>query len=58
MRACADDFLATLSEGVVLGVNKVVTQLSFGVTQQHKVSGGNGHFATISQCHIQTLDGS
>ena len=37
---CADKFLATVTEGVVHAVYKVVTRSSFGVTQQHKVSGG------------------
>ena len=30
--ACADEFLVTVTEGVVHGVYKVVTRLSFGVT--------------------------
>ena len=31
MRACTDEFLATVIEGVVHGVYEVVSQLSFGV---------------------------
>ena len=31
MRACADEFLAMVTEGVIHGVYKVVTQSSFGV---------------------------
>ena len=43
--ACTDEFkhvemnfFVTVTEGVVHGVYKVVTQSSFGVTQQHKVT--------------------
>ena len=43
-QACTDKFLATVSEGVVCGVYKVVTWLSFGVTRGHKVSGGKWTF--------------
>ena len=44
-----------VTEGVVHGVYKVVTQSSFGVTRarQHKVSGGIGCFAT-SFCPMAT----
>ena len=45
MRACADEFLATVTEGVVHGVYKVVTRLSFGIIWQHKVSGGKWMFS-------------
>ena len=38
MRACSDEFLATVTEGVVHGVYKVVTRLSFSVTRWHEVS--------------------
>ena len=38
MRACADQFLPKVTESVVHSVYKVVTRLSFGVTQRHKVS--------------------
>ena len=48
MRACTDEFLAMVSEGVVNGVYNVVTWSSFSVTQRHKVSGGTGRFATVS----------
>ena len=30
IQVCADEFLATVTEGVVHGVNKVVTRSSFG----------------------------
>ena len=43
--AYADELFAT--EGVVHGVYKDVTQLSFVVTQRHKVSGGIRYFATV-----------
>ena len=45
MRACTDEFLATVTEGVY----KVVAQTSFGVTQQHKASGDKWMF-----CHCIT----
>ena len=38
--ACADEFLATVTERVVHSVHKVVTRSSFGVIWRHKVSGG------------------
>ena len=31
MQACVDEFLAMVTEGVVHGVYKVVTRLSFGL---------------------------
>ena len=40
MLACADEFLATVTEGVY----KVVTQSYFGVTRQHKESGGKSAY--------------
>ena len=43
-RACTDKFLATVTEGVVHGVYKVVTRLSFCVICSHKVSGGKWTF--------------
>ena len=46
MRICADEFLATVSEGVDYGVHKVVTRSTFGVTRQHKGSGGKWTFRT------------
>ena len=52
MRACKDEFLATVTRGVAHSVYMVVTQFSFGVTWQHKVRGVNGCFATVSQDHI------
>ena len=36
--ACVDEFLTTVTIGVVHGVCKVVIRSSFGVIQQHKVS--------------------
>ena len=39
-RACTDKFLVMVTEGMVNGVYKVVTQLSFSATRRHKVSGG------------------
>ena len=39
-RACTDEFLAMVTEGVVHSVCKVVTRLSFGAIRQHKASGG------------------
>ena len=44
MLACTDEFLVTVTEGVVHSVYNVVTWLSFGVTQQHKVSGDQWTF--------------
>ena len=40
MQACSDEFLATVTEGVVHGVYKVVIQSSSRVIRQHKVNGG------------------
>ena len=39
MQACADEFLATVTDGVVHGVYEVVTPLSFGVIGRHMASG-------------------
>ena len=36
--ACTDEFLSRVTEGIVHGVHKVVTQSYFSVTHQHKVS--------------------
>ena len=44
MRACTDEFLSTVTEGVVHGVYKVVAQPSFGITLKHKASGGKWAF--------------
>ena len=57
-RASADQFFATVTEGVVHSVDYVVTPSSFSVTQQHKVNGSNRCFATVSQSCIWTLDDS
>ena len=51
-RASADQFFATVTEGVVHSVDYVVTPSSVSVTQQHKVNGSNGRFATVSQSCI------
>ena len=51
---CTDEFFATVTEGVVYGVYKLVTRLYFCVTRRHKVSGGIGCFATVSQGRIPT----
>ena len=52
MQACADGFLATLTEGVVHGEYKVVTRSSFSVTQRHKVSGGKWTFRSHSRSKL------
>ena len=44
MQACADEFIATITEGVVIGVYNVMTWSSFDVIRQHKVSGGTWMF--------------
>ena len=54
MRACTDEFLATVTEGVVQSVYKVVTRSSFSVTWPHKVSGGKWMFHTL--CHNFTYE--
>ena len=43
-----DEFLGTVTKGIVHGVYKVVTWFCFSVTQQHKVLGGIGHYTTKS----------
>ena len=48
-RACAYEFLNTVTEGVVHSVHKVVIRSSFGVMWQHKASGGTWTF-----CHCDT----
>ena len=53
MQECADEFLATVSKGVVHGVYKVVI-----VILRCKVNGGIGRFGTVSQYCIQPTDGS
>ena len=39
MQACIDEFLAMVTEGVVHGVCKVVTPLTFSIIWQHEASG-------------------
>ena len=39
MRACTEDFLAKVTEGVVHGVYKVMTRSSFSVIQRQQESG-------------------
>ena len=49
------NFLGTVTEGVLNRVPrciKVVIRSYFGVIQRHKVSGGTGCFATVSQVRI------
>ena len=43
-RACTDEFLAMVTEGVVHSVYKVVTWWSFGVIWQEKANGGKWMF--------------
>ena len=43
-RACAYEFLTSVTKGVVHGVHKVVIWSSFGVIGKQKVSQGIGHF--------------
>ena len=50
--------MSMVTEGVVLGIYKVVTRSCFGVTQQHKVIVDTGRFATVSQVRIRTSNGS
>ena len=57
-RASTNEFLVTVTEGVVGGVYNIGTRLSFGVTRRHKASGGNCMFAIVSQGDIRTSDGS
>ena len=49
MQACADEFLAMVTEGVIHGVCKVVTPWSFSIIRQHKASGCKWMF-----CHCVT----
>ena len=44
MQACANEFLAMVTKGVVHAVYKVVTRSSFGVTGRHKASGDKWTF--------------
>ena len=53
MQACADEFLAMVTEGIVHGVYKIVTRSSFGVTWHHKASVGIG---ISSLCHNFTYE--
>ena len=48
-RACAYEFLTTVTKGVVHGVHKVMIWSSFCVIQRHKVTYGIGRFATVLQ---------
>ena len=58
MRACANELLALVTEGVVHGAYKVLIRLSFGLSWRHKVSGGTGCFSIVSQLRLQTSHGS
>ena len=44
MRACADEFLAEVTECVVYGVTKVVTRPSFSLIPRHRASRGKWMF--------------
>ena len=44
MLACMEEYLATVAEGVVHGVHKDVTWLSFRAIRQHKASGDKWMF--------------
>ena len=50
-QACAGKFLATVTEGVVHGVYKVVTRSSVGVIQRHTASGGTW---TVRHCDTRS----
>ena len=50
-QAYADKFLATVTEGVVHDVYKVVTQSSVGVIQRHRTSGGTW---TVHHCDTRS----
>ena len=54
IRVFADEFLATVTEGLVHGVYKVVTRSSFNIMRVEV----HGCFATVSQGGIQTSGGS
>ena len=56
MQLCTNEFLAEVTEGVVHGVHKVVTQSSFGVTQRHKASGGKWTFRHCVRSHTNLND--
>ena len=53
IQACTDELLATLTEGVVLGVNRAVTWLSVGAIQRHKASGGTCHCNTRLHTNLE-----
>ena len=56
MQACAVDFLATVTEGLVHSVYKIVTSLSFTVTCGHKVMRGKWtfqHCVTTSHTNLE-----
>ena len=57
MQECADEFLATVTEGVAHDVYKVVTRSSLGVTQRHKASGGKYTFCHCVTTYIGTSHG-
>ena len=53
-QACVDEFLATVPEGLVQGISKVVTRWSFGVRRQHKASGGKWTFHNcVTRSHMK-----
>ena len=58
MRACTDEFLAMVIEGVVHSVYKVVTQSSFSVVRRHKVSESTWMFRHCDTRCIGIFNGS
>ena len=58
IQACEDEFLATVTEGVVYSVYKVVIWSSFCVTWRHKVTGGKWTFhQCVSRSHMNLGQG-
>ena len=55
---CMYDFLTMVTEGVVHVVHKVVIWSSFSEICGLRQVEVNGHFATVTQAHIQILKGS
>ena len=57
---CAQDLFATVSEGVIYSVCKIVAQSSFGIISNIRRVEVYGHFATVSKVHIRAshTDGS
>ena len=53
-----EEFLATVTEGVIHGVYKVVIRSSFRLIGDRRQEEVNRCFGTVSQLPIQTSDGS